>query len=73
MADISDLTPGGWNDLAESLKIARGRWEVCAEANYAGRCETFNADQATLPPDLSGKISSIRRVRRERPEGAPTP
>lgn len=70
-ADIGDLGPVGWNDLVSSLKIARGRWEVCEDANFAGHCETFSGDQASLPPELNDKISSLRRVRRDQQGGQP--
>ncbi len=69
--DVPDLAPLGWSDLASSLKIARGRWEVCEDVNFAGRCQTFAGDQANLPPELSDKISSVRHVRRGPQGGEP--
>ena len=36
-------------ERAESLRVIRGRWEVCEGADGRGRCEVFSADE----PDLS--------------------
>ncbi|OYU70681.1 MAG: hypothetical protein CFE28_12165 [Alphaproteobacteria bacterium PA2] len=53
------------NDQAQSLRInGRGAWEVCADSDFRGHCETFDRDVADLRRfGLSLSISSVRQVR----------
>lgn len=49
------------NDRALSLRIDRGAWEVCADANFAGRCQVFSRDVPDLRAYGMGEaISSLR-------------
>lgn len=61
--DMPDLGQAGFNDRASSIKILRGAWEVCEDADYRGRCTVIDRDQGVLPRDWNDRISSIRRVR----------
>lgn len=63
MGDMPDLGMVGFNDKASSIRIVRGKWEICEHANYQGRCSRLDADQAILPREWNDQISSIRRVR----------
>lgn len=63
VGDIADLGMVKFNDRASSIKIVRGKWEICEHANYQGRCSRLDADQPVLPREWNDAISSIRRVR----------
>lgn len=61
--DMPDLTAIKFNDVASSIRIMRGEWQVCEHTNYQGRCWTLTRDEGLFNKDLNDKISSIRRVR----------
>lgn len=63
VGDMPDLDLARFNDRASSIKIVRGKWEICEHANYQGRCSRLDADQPILPREWNDAISSIRRVR----------
>jgi hypothetical protein len=63
MGDTPDLDVARFNDKASSIRIVRGKWEICEHANYQGRCSRLDADQFVLPREWNDAISSIRRVR----------
>jgi hypothetical protein len=60
---VPDLAGTGFNDRASSLRIERGYWIFCSDANFFGECRTFGpGDYPTLPWDLAYRISSGRRI-----------
>lgn len=63
-SEITNL-PRQFNDRALSLRIeGRGSWQVCADANFRGRCQTFDRDVRDLRQfGLGEAISSMRQVR----------
>jgi hypothetical protein len=61
--EIRDLSRAGFNDRARSIRVNGGRWEVCSEANFRGRCEVIDGDAPSLPSSLAGRVSSVRPVR----------
>ena len=64
----SNLGSTGFNDRASSLRVEAGYWVFCSDANFGGECRTFGpGDYATLPPSLSNRISSGRRIHRNYP------
>jgi hypothetical protein len=69
--DLADFARTGFNDRASSVSVRRGRWEICATANYGGRCEVLEAgDYANLRElQLNDKVSSVRRVLRRGERG----
>ena len=59
---------GSFNDRASSLRVDRGYWIFCSEANYRGECMTFGpGDYPNLPPQLDNRISSGRRISNDYP------
>lgn len=61
--DVPNLRHYGFNDVASSLRVPSGRWELCEEFNYRGRCWEFSADENNLIPlGANDRISSLRRV-----------
>ena len=63
-SEYSNL-PRQFNDKAHSLRIVGGgAWEVCADANFRGRCQVFDRDTSDLHRfGLAEAISSVRQVR----------
>ena len=64
---IDNFTRYGFNDRASSVIVLEGRWEVCDDAGFGGRCMILRPGRY---PDLramglNDRISSVRRVRRE--------
>jgi hypothetical protein len=65
---VPDLNTTGFNDRASSLRIERGYWMFCSDANFQGECRTFGpGDYPELPPDLQNRISSGRRISSDYP------
>ncbi len=59
---------GMFNDRASSLRVDRGYWIFCSDANFRGACRTFGpGEYAVLPPELDNRISSGRRISNEYP------
>lgn len=71
---LRDLGGTGFNDRASSLRVERGYWLFCSEANFQGDCRTFGpGDYPNLPAGLANRISSGRRIANEYPYNqAPT-
>jgi hypothetical protein len=59
---LQDLSALGFNDRASSMVIDSGRWEVCVDAGYRGRCEFFERGQYPGLPRFNDNISSVREV-----------
>ena len=64
----------GFNDRASSLRVERGYWMFCSDAQFRGTCRTFGpGDYPSLPSGLNNQISSGRRVSEDYPyKGNPT-
>jgi hypothetical protein len=59
---------GAFNDRASSLRVDRGYWIFCSDANFRGECRTFGpGEYAQLPPDFDNRISSGRRISNDYP------
>jgi uncharacterized protein YcfJ len=61
---IQNLSPVGFNDRASSAVVERGRWEVCDDAGFRGRCVVLQPGNypSLAPFDLNNRISSVRPV-----------
>ena len=61
--EVSNL-PRQYNDMALSVHVEGGVWEVCADSDFAGRCEVIDRDVPNLNDLGFGEaISSMRPVR----------
>ena len=59
---------GTFNDRGSSLRVDRGYWIFCSDANFQGECRTFGpGEYARLPPELDNRISSGRRISNDYP------
>jgi uncharacterized protein YcfJ len=66
----------GFNDRASSVVVDRGRWEVCEDADFGGRCALLKRGSydSLRSLGLSNRISSVRPARdRVRYENEPAP
>jgi len=60
---MRDLANTGFNDRAQSLRVERGYWIFCSDAEFRGECRTFGpGDYRHLPRALENRISSGRRI-----------
>ena len=58
---VSSLSDARFNDKASSIQVLSGRWEVCTNGNFGGRCEIIRNDNLDLKGiGLNNNISSIR-------------
>jgi uncharacterized protein YcfJ len=65
-AQVTNFSRFGFNDRASSVQVFSGRWEVCEDSNFSGRCVVLRAGRY---PNLSAmslndRVSSVREVRR---------
>ena len=65
---VANLGNTGFNDRASSVRVERGYWIFCSDANFQGECRTLGpGDYAQLPSGLNNRISSARRISDEYP------
>lgn len=57
------LSDWGFDDLAGSMIVRNGRWELCTDPDFRGTCRTFGpGEYASLPPGMVRSLSSARPV-----------
>lgn len=61
----------GFNDRASSLRVERGYWMFCTDANLQGDCRTFGPGDYPSLSWFSNRISSGRRIANDYPYNAP--
>lgn len=63
---VPNLGRVGFNDLASSVIVDRGRWEVCEHAQFEGRCVVLRPGSydSLARMGMSDRISSVRPVGR---------
>lgn len=80
-SQVNNFQRVGFNDLSSSVIVTNGRWEVCDDANFGGRCVMLRKGSYDSLQGLgmTNRISSVRRVNRqdnyanEAPEPLPAP
>jgi hypothetical protein len=68
---LNNLGNTGFNDRASSMRIERGYWMFCTDANFLGDCRTFGPGDYPSLSWLSNRISSGRRISNDYPYNAP--
>jgi uncharacterized protein YcfJ len=75
--EVRDFRGAGFNDLASSVVVDRGQWEVCTDARFGGSCMVLRRGsyESLSGMGMNDRISSVRPVgRRDRYENeAPEP
>jgi len=61
---VGDFERFGFNDRASSVVVDGGRWEVCEDARFAGRCAILHRGSydALTGMGLNDRASSARPV-----------
>lgn len=58
--EIRNLVDVGFNDMAASIRVSGGRWQVCTDKNFKGQCLVITRDTNELATNFMRQISSIR-------------
>ena len=63
---IGDFNRFGFNDRASSVVVSGGRWEVCEDARFEGRCVVLRPGRypSLAAMGLNDRVSSVRSVGR---------
>ena len=61
-SEVANFSNYGFNDRASSIVVERGRWEVCEDARYEGRCEILvkGSYDSLRSAGMENRISSVR-------------
>jgi uncharacterized protein YcfJ len=61
---VANFGRNGFNDTASSIVVDKGRWEVCEDANFRGRCAVLRRGSYDnlASSGMSNSISSVRPV-----------
>jgi hypothetical protein len=61
---MRDLDRTDFNDRASSAVVQNGRWQVCEDAHFAGRCMILRPGEypSLARMGMSNRISSVRPV-----------
>jgi uncharacterized protein YcfJ len=65
--EVQNLSRIGFNDRASSMVIERGRWEVCNDARFGGRCVVLGRGEydSLAAIGLDDRVSSARQLNRK--------
>jgi uncharacterized protein YcfJ len=63
---VDNFQRSGFNDRASSVIVDRGRWEVCEDAQFRGRCAILRRGnyESLSAMGMNDRISSVRPVAR---------
>ena len=63
---IGNLAQSGFNDRASSVVVLRGRWEICEDARFSGRCVVLRPGRypSLGAMNMNNSVSSVRMVTR---------
>ncbi len=64
---VRDFARYGFNDRASSVEVLGGRWEVCEDVRFAGRCVVLRPGRypSLAAMGLNNRVSSVRTVSRD--------
>jgi uncharacterized protein YcfJ len=73
--EVQDFRRGGFNDRASSVIVDRGRWEVCEEPRFQGRCVVLRQGSydSLQRMGFDNRFSSVRPVNNRRRYGNESP
>jgi hypothetical protein len=59
---VGDFTRFGFNDLASSVIVRSGRWQLCVDAHFSGRCVVLRPGRypSLSAMGLNDRVSSVR-------------
>jgi uncharacterized protein YcfJ len=72
---VTDFNRYGFNDRASSAIVSNGRWEVCEDTRFAGRCAVLRPGNydSLRAMGMNDRISSVRPARAGLPPPPPAP
>lgn len=59
---VPDLSADGFNDRASSVRVRSGRWQLCENANFDGRCIVLGPGEYRKLEGFNDVLSSLREV-----------
>ena len=61
---VADFSRFGFNDKASSVIVRSGRWEVCSDGNFGGKCVSLRPGKyrSLSAMGLNDSVSSARRA-----------
>ena len=67
--EVRNLERTGFNDRASAVVVQRGRWEVCEDRRYAGRCVVLRRGEypSLAAMGLNDRVTSVREVSNNAP------
>lgn len=57
---VINLANLGFNDRVSSVEVIAGRWELCSDADFRGRCMVLGPGRHVLDGSMNDRISSVR-------------
>ena len=72
---VNDFTRYGFNDRASSAIVASGRWEVCEDVRFEGRCVVLRPGNydSLRAMGMNDRVSSVRPARAAMEQAPPPP
>lgn len=72
---VVDFARFGFNDRASSVIVRSGRWELCDNARFGGRCVVLRPGRypSLSAMGMNDRVSSVRRAGGPRPPPPPYP
>src|SRR5205085_956471 len=66
--EVRDFARVGFNDRASSVVVSSGRWEVCEDARYSGRCVLLRPGNydSLRAMGMENSVSSVRPANNRR-------
>lgn len=61
---VGDFSRFGFNDRASSVIVRSGRWELCTDSRFGGRCVVLRPGRygSLGAMGMNDRVSSVRRV-----------
>ena len=74
-APVENFANTGFNDRASSVIVGNGRWEVCEDSRFRGRCVVLRKGNydSLVSMVMNDRISSVRRAARANEADMPQP
>ena len=74
-APVENFANTGFNDRASSVIVGNGRWEVCEDSRFRGRCVVLRKGNydSLVSMGMNDRISSVRSVARANEADMPQP
>ncbi len=66
-SQVNNFSRNGFNDRASSVIVMNGRWEVCEDARFSGRCVVLRTGRypSLAAMGLNDRVSSVRALSRD--------